>query len=72
VVPLRRAEQEPLAILEDAGGVDVGAQRLGEGMVARRDVVFVAFLCSRSSQPAPFGRRSATRTFSAAPMQANE
>ena len=44
VVPARRAEQEALAVLGDAGGVDIGAQRLGKRVMARHDVMLAAFL----------------------------
>ena len=40
--------------------------------MAGHDVVLAAFLVQRSSQPAPFGRRSSTFIFSAAPMRAKE
>ncbi len=43
-MPLRGAEQEPLLVLGDAGGIDVGPQCLGEGMVAGHDMVLAAFL----------------------------
>jgi hypothetical protein len=44
VVPWAGAEQEPLAVLGDTGGVDIGAQRLGERMMARHRVLLTAFL----------------------------
>jgi hypothetical protein len=43
-VPARSAEQPALAVLGDAGGVDVGAQRLGECVMARHTVLLAAFL----------------------------
>ena len=71
-MPAAGAEQKALAVLGDAGGVDIGAQRLGKGMVARHGVVLAAFLVQAEVQPAPFGRRSSTFIFSAAPMRAKE
>ena len=44
VVTLGGAEQEPFAVLGDAGGVDVGAEFFGQRMVAGHDVMFSAFL----------------------------
>ena len=49
VVPAAGAEQPALAVLGDAGGVDVGVQRLGERVMARHGVMLAAFLV----QPEP-------------------
>jgi len=35
-LPARRPEQETLAIIGDAGGIDVGSQRLGQWVMATR------------------------------------
>ena len=43
-MPARRAEQPALAVLGDAGGIDVGVQRLGERVMAGHDVLLAAFL----------------------------
>ena len=46
------AEQPALAVLGDAGGGDVGVQRLGERMMAGHGVMLAAFLV----QPEPPAR----------------
>ena len=43
LVSSRRAEQKTFAIIGNGGRIDVGAQRLGECMVARHGVLFAAF-----------------------------
>ena len=43
-VPRAGAKQPALAVLGDAGGIDVGAQRLGEHVMARHRVLLAAFL----------------------------
>jgi hypothetical protein len=44
VVAARGAEQPALAVFDNAGGIDIGAQRLGERVVARHRVLLAAFL----------------------------
>jgi hypothetical protein len=43
------AEQPALAVLDNAGGVDIGAQRLAEGVMARYGVLLAAFLMQADS-----------------------
>jgi hypothetical protein len=64
------AGAEHKTFVTDAGGVDVGAQRLGERMMARHHVLLAAFLVQPISQPVPFDCRSSTLIFSAAPTRA--
>jgi hypothetical protein len=59
-----------LAVLGDAGRIDVGAQRLGERMMTGIACCLPPFSCSRTVQPAPHGRRSSTFIFRAAVMRA--
>jgi hypothetical protein len=50
-VTTRRAEQKPFLVRRDAGGGDVGVQRLGERVMARHHVLLAAFLV-QPDQPA--------------------
>jgi hypothetical protein len=43
-MPACGAEQPALAVLDDAGCVDIGAQRLGERVMAGHGVLLAAFL----------------------------
>lgn len=43
-MPACCAEQPALAVLDEAGSVDVGAQRLGKGVMARHAVLLAVFL----------------------------
>ena len=58
--------QRPLAVFGDAGSIDVGAQRLGERVMARHRVLLPPFSCSWICQLALFGRGSSTFMRSAA------
>jgi hypothetical protein len=51
VVTPRSAEQPSLAILDNAGRVDVGAQGLGERVMARHRMLFAAFLVQADRPP---------------------
>jgi hypothetical protein len=61
---------QALAVLDDAGSIDVGAQHLGGRVVVRHAVLLATFLM-QPDRPAPRGRRSSTFTFKAAVMRAN-
>ena len=65
-------EQIALAVVGDAGGVDIGTQYLGERMVARHRVLLAAFLVQLHLPAGALGRRSSTFIFSAALMRAKE
>ena len=54
----RSAEQPALAVLGDAGRIDVGAQRFGKRMMTRHRMFLAAFSCSRTVHPAPRGCNS--------------
>jgi hypothetical protein len=71
-VPGRGAEQPSLAVLGEAGGIDIGTQRLGEGVMARHRMLLAAFFVQQHVQPAPRDRKSSTFIFSAALMRAKE
>ena len=71
VVSRAGAKQPALAVLSDASGIDVGAQHLGEGVMART-CSLPPFSCNWICQPAPSGRRSAAFMRGAAHMRAKE
>jgi len=54
--PAGGLEQKALAILGNPGRVDIGMQRLGEGMVTRHHVMFSAFFM-KPDRPAGAARR---------------
>jgi hypothetical protein len=70
VVAARGTEEEVLAVLGDAGRVDIGMQRLGERVMAGHGVLLPPFSWSRIVHPAPRGRRSSTFILRAALMRA--
>jgi len=49
------AKQSPLAVLGNAGGIDIGPQRLGKRMVARHGVMFSPFLVQPDFPPGALG-----------------
>jgi hypothetical protein len=56
VVPRAGPEQEALAIIGGAGGIDIGTQRVGERVMTRHRMLLAAFLVqpdrpSRASRP---------------------
>ena len=53
-MPARGTEQPALTVIEDARGVDVGAQRLGKCMMARHGVLFAAFLINETVARQPW------------------
>jgi hypothetical protein len=52
VVPARCAEHPAFAVLDDAGGLDVGAQRLGERVMARHAVLLAVKWAAPMAFPA--------------------